>query len=234
MTLGPGVRLAVCGVCLALLGRASPASGVQRIVDEGSFAILRAGQVVGREDFTIRRGAVGGAASGFIITTTAYYPAERPLRTLSAVIQVHPDSQIASARFDATNGTRHVALIEFGPRRVTVRLGAPGRESTREYPSGGNPQLDHDSLFGYYAVLPLRTGPVALISPQDGRRRTGTVQVHGMERTAVAGTQRTARRVTVESERGTLQLWFDPEGRLLKMNIPSLDLTWERRAFARD
>lgn len=228
------VGLALAGVGLALFGAPARLYGVQRALDEGSFAILRDGHVVGREDFTIRQGAVGGASNGFIITTAAYYPAERPLRALSAVIQIHPDSQVASARFDATNGARQVSLIEFGQRRVTVRMGAPGRESTREHPSGGMQQLHHDSVFGYYAILPQKTGPVALISAQDGGRRSGTMQVHGVERTAIAGTQRTVRRVTIESDGGTLTLWFDTEGRLVKMNVPSLELTVERRAFARD
>ncbi len=198
---------------------------VQQIVDEGAFAIFRDGTVIGREEFTIRRGRPG-AADGLTVTTTAYYPAERPTRTIMAAVALAPDSQAATAQFELLDGRRETILVSLGSRRVIVRVRTDAGESAREFPGADRRLVAHDSVYSIYAIPPGGApGPLRLVSAHLGSRATATLIRHGTTTTDIGGTARSLLQVTLDAGDATVHLWYDANGRLLKVEVPAQRLT---------
>lgn len=215
-------------VALVIAAAAWPgAAAAQGVVDRGVFVILRGGRVVGSEVFEVRRPGPGG---GFTVSTTASYPAEQPAVSLAATVELGRDSLVASARFEFTGGDRQLVLVDVKPRRITVRLGSPGQESTREFPAGARVLLAHDSLFALYAMLPgTQPGAVSLLWPHSGRRAAPILENHGLTVTQVGGVDRALTHLTLGAGQWMRQLWFDAQGRLWKVVLPDLGLTAVRR-----
>lgn len=218
---------------LAVAGDA-PGYAAQRPIDQASFLIMRGGNVVGAEDFEIRP-AAGAAGGAYTVTTTAYYPADQPTHLLVAAVQLGADSQITSAQFELQqNGVRQRVLVTVGERRITVRMGTAGHEATREFPGGRRQMLADDSVFALHALLPgSAPGAVQILWPRSGQRTAGTLNPHGQDTTTVGGAQRTLRHVSLETGEATRHLWYDDQGRLVKVSIPALGLTAVRRSTGR-
>ncbi|MFQ6045977.1 MAG: hypothetical protein ACE5PT_06415 [Gemmatimonadales bacterium] len=192
--------------------------------DEGSFDIIRNGEVVGREQFSIRQAATRGARSAITVVTRAQYPPDAAGSSLSLAVEFQPDSQVSLAQYELAGGTERV-LVRFTPGRITVRIGRPGRESTREYPGGPRPVLVDDSLFASLAVPPgTRPGLVTLFSPRDGRRTPASLVVAGREATTVGREERILKRLTLRTAAESRHLWFDERGRLIKVEVPALGI----------
>lgn len=207
------------------LSRPQPATRVWAADDEGSFDIMRNGELVGRERFTIRQAALRGARSGLRVVTRAQYPPDTPGRTLSLAAEFQPDSLISIARYELGGGSERV-LVRFTRGRITVRIGRRGWESTREYPGGPRPVLVDDSLFATLAVPPgLDPGLVTLFSPRDGRKSPASLVVAGPEPTSVGGRRRILNRLTLRTAAESRHLWFDDDGRLIKVDAPALGVT---------
>ena len=198
----------------------------QHVVDRGTLLITQQGELVGREDFVVERGRRSGAPDGFTIASVVSYPAERPTRRLTSVLEFGPDSQPAATRVDAEDGELRRVLIRLGPRRVTVRVVTPTGEAAREYPSAPRHLVLDDSLFAPHAVaLPAPAGPVHSITLREGIRGSAEVTDHGSDATAVGATQRTLHHVSVTAGGERRDLWYDELGRLVKLAIPGRGLT---------
>lgn len=208
----------------------------ERVIDGGTLLVLREGQLVGLEEFQVRQSGRPGGPQTLTITATAHYPAERPTHVLVASVRFGGDSVVSSARFEV-QGTESgaLALVTVSGRRITVRIGLPGRESTREYPGTTPPTLLDDSLFAIHAVSPpIGTGgATGMLWPRAGRMRPGTVTAAGRAETTVGGVRRMLHHVTLTAGGPIRHLWFDDEGRLQKVEAPEVGVTAERRAGGR-
>ena len=148
-TLALGALLAATGIRDA---RAMPQGPV---LDSGTLVISRDGQVVGREEFTVRRGNSSGP-DGYTITSAVYYPPSSPRVTFSPVVELGPDSLPVQVQFDIYGDGQSRVYARFGPRRITLRAVRPSGESARELPSTGREIVADDSVFALYAVPPAR------------------------------------------------------------------------------
>jgi hypothetical protein len=110
-------------------------------------------------------------------------------------------------------------LIGVGPRRITVRSAMAGNESAREYPAAEPLLILDDSVFAVHAVPP-PSGTASMRAMTLGGRRGSTVRIsdHGFEITAVGRQELRLRRVTLTSDAGTRNLWYDGDGRLIKVD----------------
>ena len=218
---------AVGVLCAAPSGSAAQ----ERVVDSGSFAILRAGELVGLEEFQLRRITDAAGGDVFTLSTTASYPADQPTLVLSALLRLRGDSLVSSARLELQHEQRSaVALLTVGDRRVTVRIGVPGLESSREYPGATPSVLLDDSLFGLHALRhPQAAAGISLLWARAGQRSSGAVTFHGRTETDVGDTRRTLEHVSLGTGDAVRHLWFDDQGRLQKVEAPRIGLTAIRR-----
>jgi hypothetical protein len=110
-----------------------------------------------------------------------------------------------------------------------VRIAAGGTEVAREYPRGDRALIVHDGLLGLLAIAGrLEPGPVTLFAPGGGGRRTGSLHELGAERLSPGGA--VLRRLALRGGDADVELWFDAEGRLMRIAIPSRRLLADRKA----
>lgn len=219
-------RAPVVLVALATLPLAPQSLPTQvREVDRGMLILMRGAETVGREEFVVRRGRGSGALAGFTVVSTAWYPAERPERSLGSVIELGPDSVPSATRLEAGNGELKRVLIGLGPRRITVRSATSSGESAREYPVREPLVLVDDSLFAAHAFPPMPRNGTARTLTLDGLRGP-LVQVtdHGTAPTSVGEATLQLRHLSIVSEGVERHLWYDEEGRIMKVEDPALGL----------
>lgn len=212
---------------LAALGLPG-ASGRAQTIDAGTLVILHGATVVGREEFTVRRGQTAGP--GFTITSTASYPAARPAVTLTVALELGADSLPTAMQLDVAGPDERRVYVVFGSRRVTVRSVRPNREAAREYPGGGRYLVVDDSAFALHALVPRGGGgEFAAMAPRTDRREPATAIWAGTERTLVGGVVHTLERVTLRQGSRVRHLWYDGAGRLMKAEDTGSGLVAERQ-----
>jgi hypothetical protein len=196
-------------------------------VDEGSFSISHGGVEVGRERFTIRRGSPS-APDGFTISTSASYSGTGPRVVLSPVVELGPDSLPRQMQFDVFGGGQRRIYLQFGPHRVTLRVVHPGGESARELPRASPEILVDDSVFALYALLPRGPGRLAALAARTGDRSAAQLIDRGEQHTTLQGVGHTLRHIVLRVGDQPRDLWFDAQGRLMRVDIPAAGLVAER------
>lgn len=219
----PRVSLAL-GALLA----AAPPQG--RILDTGTLVVSRGGAVIGREEFTVRRGSSSGP-EGYTITSTATYPPGSPTVTLSPVVELGPDSSPLQVQFDVFGNGKSRVYVRFAPRRVTIRLVRPSGESARELPATRRMLVLDDSVFALYAVRPTPGLQYAIV-PRTAGRLSAELLDRGTERTTVQGVSHALAHWVLRSGGEERHLWYDEAGRLMRVDVPALSLTAERLTAA--
>ncbi len=201
------------------------------VLDSGTLVISRGGAVVGREEFTIRRGRSSGP-EGFTIASSATYPPESPTITLSPVVELGADSLPVQVQFDVFGDGQARVYARFTPRRVTLRVVRPGGESARELPATGRLLVLDDSVFALYAIRPA-SGPIQTIAPRTGVRLPAELQEQGIESTTLQGVSHPLAHWVLRLGPEERHLWYDEAGRLMRVDVPALGLSAERASAAR-
>lgn len=199
------------------------------VLDAGTFVISRGGVVVGREEFTVRRGR-SSAPDGFTIATTARYTVPRA-NTLAPAVELGPDSLPVQVQFDVSGDNQARVYARLGQRRITVRVVRPSGESAREFPADGRTLIVDDSVFALYAMRP-PPGALQLLAPRSGQRTDAELASLGTEQTSLQGVGRPLEHWVLRG-RDERHLWYDEAGRLMRVEIPALSLSAERESAPR-
>jgi hypothetical protein len=221
----PLPRLALLLVALLAGGRSWAPQGP--VVDAGAFSISRDGAVVGREEFTVRRGRPS-APDGYTIATRASYPPTSPRVTLSPVVELGPDSLPVQMQFDVFGDGKRRVYLQISPRRVTLRIVHPGGESARELPAPGPAVLVDDSVFALYALLPRGIGALRALAARTGDGSAAQIINRGEGRTTLQGVAHTLQHVVLSVGGQSRDLWYDAQGRLMRVDLPATGLVAER------
>jgi hypothetical protein len=191
-------------------------------VDQGTLVVRQGGREIGREEFAVQAGRAGGA-QGSTIVTRGRFPAVSPVVAQDATVERRTDGSFTSIQVLKEQGrkiSRYIA--EVTPRNV-LRIHASssgGSEGVREYPAVPNLVGMVDSSYALFlAVADLSSSEgqtITALFPASGRRATFTA-------TRTGGDQGGNSRIVMSGEiTGTIYL--DPEGRLQRLEFPSLDL----------
>lgn len=218
--------------CLALvLFSASPALAQTRTIDEGTFSVTRAGARAQTENFRIVRDDNGAIkATGQLLAGT-----QQVTSTLTTDSVGTPMSYEVFVK-DKGAQVIHLSATAHAGRLTVVALNARGDQSMREYPlTPGNCLILEDGLLHqlYLATLGGRTGTVQVIEPRSARSATVTISAHGMEPIDVAGRSVTGTHYSLVDGSVRRDFWVDAGGRLLRIQIPSQNLTATREELPR-
>ena len=89
----------------------------------------------------------------------------------------------------------------------------------------GRQLVADDSVFALYAILPLGgKSPVSVIAPRVGTRSLLVLEDLGLERTAIGPEFAELRHVALRAAGADRHLWYDSDGRLMKVEIASTGL----------
>jgi len=211
---------------------ASPLAAQGWAVDEGTFVVTKGGAPGLTESFRIKRGAGG------LITATGRQTSGTQLITSSLTT----DSVGTPTQYElqiTKQGTLAVKVkaMSAGPRRMTAfSSAARGEESMREYPVvAGRTLILEPGLLHQLFFLPLggRSGRIQIVEPGAARSTTADLTAKGVDHITVAGKPVSASRFSVTGLSADCDFWVDPQGRLLRVDVPSQGLSATREELPR-
>lgn len=215
---------------IALVGtRPLSAQGV--VVDQGQFAVTVKGVAVGTEDFVIRRAGLGSGDAVFANATVALVVggAAQDMRMILRAIP--PAGSADSYQIDVTGvGAAEIGL-EKAARRFVATVRSPAGEEDREFPARPDTRVvELDVAHHYYFLrdlLPDRE--VHVLEPRSRRQITLTASERTEESITLGRNIVSARRITFSSDGSDDRtVWFDRQGRVLKVEVPSRAYAAER------
>lgn len=223
------MRPAILTACAAFALAAPVLSAQVTTVDEGSFSIMRGGERIGREEFTIRRTPGAEGQPVLVASATAAYDQRRiapALRTDSA------GAPIAYA-LEVRAGTEVQEQLKgaVGRGRFSAVTRTPRGESAREYiVTDGALILDDEIFHQYYFVArSTRTGGIPVVVPRRSAQVMMRVEEGGATTVSIGGRDLPARRLTLREPGGaTRTILVDAQGRVLQVEIPATGIVATR------
>jgi len=218
-----------CLLAIALLQVGSP-------VDEGVLVVRVDTVEVARESFRLTHGRLSRGDVGWILATTIRYDRARPVIVLAPILEVNGDTMPATLQYDVADPRQPSRILgELGRGRFTVRLVARATERAREFPTGQRAVVLDDSVFALYVFAAWRgasePGGLTAIFPRGLRRAAVQIQDLGLASTTLNHDPARLRHLTVAGDgQETVHVWVDGSGRLMKVEIPSRNLSAERLA----
>lgn len=216
----------------ALLFATPPAITAQGVVvDQGQFAIRIDGRSAGTEDFVIRRAGLGRDDAIFAngVVTLRIGGATQETRPLLRAAP--PDGVAESYQVSVTGpGAVEIRLARSGRRYVATIRSREGDED-REFQARVDTRVVESMVaHHYYFMRDARPGSTThTLEP----RSRGQADLRAGERTdeelRLGPNVVPARRVEFTSESGDRRtVWFDRQGRVLRVEIPALQYVAER------
>jgi len=153
----------------------------------------------------------------------------QPVGTEDFALRVGPtrDGDTLVSFVATTSGADPMRVaVTASARRLTVRVAAGGREAAREYPGGPAALVADERVLSLFALAAgLASGSVTVYGPPPNGRRPGSLEA-GSAALPAGGAG--SRHVVLRSGDDVVNIWFDREGRLLRVEIPSRRLSAER------
>jgi len=219
---------------LAVLALASvplPAAAQSVLVDEGTFAVRLEGREAGTEEFAIRRAGMGNdatvIANGVVQLTTDQGHLElRPL--LETVL---PDGAAASYQLKVSGTETAELSLALAGRRYVSRIRTDAGEEEREFLARPETRiLEEDVAHQYYFLRNVREGTrVPVIEPRTRRQLQLVASAWTDEEVRVGAARVQARRVSFSGGDAERVVWFDRQGRVLRVEIPARGYVAERQ-----
>ncbi len=217
--------------CLLIPG---PLAAQGRIIDEGVLRVRIGRAEVAREEFSITQGGSFDGRLGYRITATAFYPPRRTRVVIAPAVDIGADSQPRLVEFEARTADAVRTIAQIGPGRLTIRRFWRGGENFIEYRSSSRVLVVDDSVFALYAIPPgLTPGDVLLVAPRTEVRLEARLDNLGRGETVVDGRRYSLLHLVLTAGTDTRHLWYNDDGRLMKVEIPSRGLSAERVASGR-
>lgn len=212
----------------AFVALASSQASAQSVrVDVGSFTTFVDGRRAGREQFSLQ--AINSADGRSFELRMESAAGER-----RAAVRLETDSAGTPLRYTVEERDGARITLRLGGQRVRGRFATLARgtrgEAAREYLlTAGAIVLEQDGIHQYSMLLrnrrlgegdSLRVPTLAPVENQQGRV---VLTLESMADTVtIAGSRRTALRWRATTDAGDARLiWADPEGRILRLRIPS-------------
>jgi hypothetical protein len=209
------ISLIALTACLAAPGFAQVTS-----LDEGSFTIMRAGERVGREDFSIRSSSAGGGLVAHCVVAIGTRRIEPSLNadTSGAVLKYQTEMRDNGKVLSTYTGM--AARDHFSARSTR-----PEGESAREFRlPPGTVAVEDDVVHQLWFVARRGAGAtVSVLAPLRNAVETVRVELVGSERLTIDSRDFDARhlRIRTEGTGVTRDVWVDGGGHLLKVVIPA-------------
>jgi hypothetical protein len=224
--------------CLAVLSGFPTLATAQNVsIDEGAFRIYLDGQAAGREEFSIRRSGVGDQAR-VILRGTVTLTMDGGDLNLAPAMDAQGTSLITSAYQIKVSGIESTDIfVNLSERRYLARVISARGEELREFRAGpGSVLLDQDIAHHHHLLSPFldETSAVSLtvLEPRARRQFRATLTALGEEEIRVGGGLIQARHFRLQGSEASRDLWFDAQGRVMRVEIPSRNYIAERESLS--
>jgi len=232
------MTLRLLSAAFLLLAVASPRALAQNVtVDENAFRIYLDGQEVGREEFSIRQiGPRGQQRMVLRGNVTMEGPAGRT--EIAPFMEVQGEKLGVSTYQIKVSGTESTdVFVRVSGNRYLARILSSAGEQLREFRAGpGSVLLDEGVVHHHYLLNPFLDEESAVsltvLVPRGPLQERRTLSLVGEEEIRVGGVLvQDARRFHLEGGDHPRDIWFDSQGRILRLEIPSRSLLAERETL---
>lgn len=207
-------------------------------VDENAFRLYLNGEVVGREEFSIRQ--IGSANQRrMILHGTVEMDLPEGRLNLAPAMDVQGQAlRVSTYQIKVSGSETTEIFVSVSENRFLTRIVSSAGEQLREFRAGpGSVLLDEGVVHHYFLLNPFLEGgsPVSLtiLTPRAGRQQRMTLTLMGEEEIRVGGILvPNARRFHLAGGDHPRDIWFDEQGRILRLEIPSQGFLAERETFS--
>lgn len=213
-----------------------PSAGQNVVVDENAFRIILHDEIVGREEFSIRRVGMGRDAR-VILRGTVELDLPGGRRNLAPAMEASGGDLAPTAYQLKVSGSESLEVyVSRSGRRFLEKVLSPQGEQVREFRAGpGSILLDDFVAHQHHLLTPYlgQPGEVSLtvLSPQSGEQVRMTLRRIGEEEVRVGTTLVQGAHFRLEGGSGSRDVWFDDQGRILRVAIPAQELVAERESL---
>lgn len=226
----PAFRFLAAAALFAPLG----ASAQSVVVDEGTFSVTLGGGNAGTERFTIRRAGVGDDA---IVIANAVIEIRGPAGALELrpLLEATPLDDASSNYQLKVSGAESAELsVRLAGRRYVARIQTGAGEEEREFLARpGTRIVEEGAAHHYYFLRGVRQGAtVPVIEPRTRRQFQLVASAVEDDEVRIGASSVPARKVTFTAGSDERHAWYDGQGRLLRVEIPSLGYVAQRTDLA--
>ena len=200
------------------------------VVDQGTFGLSIHGERIGSEDFIIRRAGLGNQAvfisRGVVVRTLD--GASEEFTTLLRVTAT--EGTAAGYEFKSSRPVPvEIMLNASGPRYFSRFISGEGQEE-REFRAEPGTRIVEQQVAHhlYFLGNVLKDSTVHVIEPLSRTDREFLVSTQQDEEIRLGRNRVLARRVIFTSADGDRIVWFDRQGRVLRVEIPTIGYLAER------
>jgi hypothetical protein len=212
-----------------LLTLALPLRAQNIVLDEGVFRLLREGREIGTETFAIRR--VGQGAEAHVIAN-AVIELDLPTGREQVKPLLRAESDLSVSRYQLeVSGLQPTAIaMELNGRRFVARTRTPSGQQEREFrATPGAVLLEEDVAHQYWFLSQLAEGSeVTALVPRAASQHRVVVRSARPESIELDGTPVQSRHVTLEVDDRAHEVWYDADGRVLRVLVPPTGFSAER------
>lgn len=204
----------------------STTQGQSRLIDEGTFVVLKGGAPARTENFRISRGQAG------TITATSSLTVGGQQTTSSLTTDTLGSPLIYEVRV-REKGAKVIDLkaVARAGRLTSMASSQSGDEAMREYPvTPGKSLIVEPGLLHQLFFVPLGKGPgtFQVIEPRAARTTSATLTAKGLEPVEIAGHNVTGTHYSLTVGPARYEFWVDAKGRLLRVDFPAEGLSATR------
>jgi len=222
-----GIGLATLG----LLGLSAPVEAQGVVVDQGQFELRVGGRAVGTEDFVIRRTSLGLGAAFFANGTIATDAGDDGSTVSPLLRATPPDGRAASYQVEVTGENRLELRLALSGHRYVATIRSEIGVEDREFQARPDTHiLDLGVAHHHYFVRDLRIDRgTHILEPRSRSQYTLTATARGDEELRIGPNVVQLRRVDFVAEGGhDRTVWYDRQGRVVRVEIPALSWVAER------
>ncbi len=193
-------------------------------LDEGRFILFLNDQSAGDESFSIRRSGSGDDAQVIATAQIQMNLPEGAIELRPALQARGPELAISAYQVKVSGSSEEEIYVTLGDRRFHTKVVSARGEQEREYRAQtGTLLLDRGVAHQFYFLQPLLDrgeGTVPVIIPRQGRQVQLRLTPTGTESLQIGGQTVQAHRFQLEGGGEEWLLWFDAQGRVLRVEEP--------------
>lgn len=228
MKISPRIQIFAAAMALA----AALPTGAQIVpVDDAVFVLSRNGATVGEEHVTLHRMGLGQDAR-FIGQSEVRLRDGTEMRPR---LEASPDMRATTYQNKFTGAEAGEVILSRAGRRLIARVQTASGEAQREFRvTGSTVVLEPEVVLLYYFLRPWTDTPgaeVTVLEPRAGGQTRFTLDPVGTEEIRIGRLTVSTVRLRLHAGDDVRDIWFDDEGRVIRLEIPSSGFRAERRGL---
>jgi len=199
------------------------------VLDEGAFRLHVNGQPVGTETFSIRRAGLGNEAELIAVSQVQYDDGSVIMRPT-----LNTDASFRPIRYEnQVSGTREsTVVLALAGRRYTATVVSAQGEAASEFRAAPRTLILVPRVATlYYFLSPFLSeigSEISGIEPEDGGRPALVLTSVAPAQLTIGGQSVAMRLATLQDGSATRRIWFDEQGRVMRVEVPAQNFVAER------